>query len=52
MMDGQQRFIELDSSFERARMADILVPLIRYVVLDTSVGDALFIVCLITMLRD
>ena len=33
-------------------MADFILPLIRYAMLESSIGEALFIVCLITLLMD
>ena len=33
-------------------MADLFLPLIRYAVLESSIGEILFIACLITLLWD
>lgn len=37
---------------EYRHMIDILIPLARHLMLESSVGAVLFAVCLITLLRD
>lgn len=50
MTQARQKFMACLNS-ESVRMADLL-PLIRYAVLESSIGEVLFIACLITLLRD